>query len=90
MLGILSDFLSNHFQRTTINGKSSDWRPIQAGVPHGSVLVPLLFLLYINDLLDGMKYDAHIFADDTSFFVVVDDPKTSYEILSHDLRLVEV
>ena len=89
MLDILTDFLSNRFQRTTINGKSSEWRQIQAGVPQGSVLGPLLFLLYINDLLDGMKSDARIFADDTSLFVVVDDPKTSFEILSHDLRLVE-
>ena len=89
MLDILTDFLSNRFQRTTLNGKSSEWKPIKAGVPQGSVLGPLLFLLYINDLIDGMKSDARIFADDTSLFVVVDDPLTSFEILSHDLKLVE-
>ena len=72
-----------------INGKSSGWRNIEAGVPQGSVLGPLLFLLYINDLIDGMKSDARIFADDTSLFVVIDDPQTAFEILSHDLRLVE-
>ena len=43
MLEILTDFLSNRFQRTTINGKSSEWSQIQAGVPQGSVLGPLLF-----------------------------------------------
>ena len=89
MLNILTDFLSNRLQRTTINGKSSDWSNIEAGVPQGSVLGPLLFLLYINDLIDGMKSDARIFADDTSLFVVVEDPQTTFEILSHDLRLVE-
>ena len=47
----------------------------------GSVLGPLLFLLYINDLIDGMKYDARIFADDTSLFVVVDDPQATFEIM---------
>ncbi len=46
-------------------------------------------MLYINDLIDGMKYDARIFADHTSSFVVVDDPQTAFEILSHDLKLVE-
>ncbi len=90
MLNILTDFLSNRLQRTTLNGKSSNWNGISAGVPQGSVLGPLLFLLYINDLLDGMKSDARIFADDTSLFVVVDDPQTAFEILSHDLKLVEV
>lgn len=89
ILDIIADFLSNRLQRTTINGKTSQWKHIEAGVPQGSVLGPLLFLLYINDLIDGMKSEARIFADDTSLFVVVDDPLTSFEILDHDLRLVE-
>ena len=53
------------------------------------MLGPLLFLVYINDLIVGMKSDARIFADDTSLFVIVDDPVTAYETLSHDLGLVE-
>ena len=89
LLRLIQDFLSNRFQRTVINGKSSSWSPIEAGVPQGSVLGPLLFLVYINDLIDGMKSDARIFADDTSLFVIVDDPVTAHEILSHDLILVE-
>lgn len=88
-LSILTAFLSNRSQRTVINGKSSDWHIIEAGVPQGSVLGPLLFLIYINDLINGMKSDARIFADDTSLFIVVDDPQAAHELLSHDLRLVE-
>ena len=89
MLQILSHFLSNRYQRTSLNGKTSSWSSIASGVPQGSVLGPLLFLVYINDITDGLKSDVRIFADDTSLFVVVDDPITSYEILNHDLKLIE-
>ena len=89
MLNILSSFLSNRHQRTTLNGKTSQWRSIEAGVPQGSVLGPLLFLVYINDITDGLKSEVRIFADDTSLFVVVDDPVVSFNILSHDLKLIE-
>ena len=89
LLKLIEDFLSNRFQRTVINGKTSTRSSIEAGIPQGSVLGPLLFLVYINDLIVGMKSDARIFADDTSLFVVVDDPATAHEILSHDLGLVQ-
>ena len=46
----------------------STWRPITSGVPQGSVLGPLLFLLYINDLCDGMESAIYVFADDCSLF----------------------
>ena len=89
MLNILIDFLGNRYQRTVINGNTSNWDPIHAGVPQGSVLGPLLFLVFINDLIHGMKSDARIFADDTSLFIIVDDPDVAFDILSHDLKLVE-
>ena len=89
LLDILVDFLGDRFQRTVLNGKVSAWSPLEAGVPQGSVLGPLLFLVYINDLIDGMQSDARIFADDTSLFVIVDNPQTAHDILAHDLSLVE-
>ena len=54
-----------------LNGQHSNWSPVLAGVPQGSVLGPLLFLIYINDLLDNLESLAQLFADDTSLFSVV-------------------
>ena len=55
-----------------LNGKNSERRRISAGVPHGSVLGPLFFLAYFNDLLEDINSDVKLFADDTSLFSVVE------------------
>ena len=71
-----------------INGSESVWGKIDAGVPQGSVLGPLLFLIYINDLEDGIKSQIKFFADDTSLFSIVHDPNTSAVYLNRDLNLI--
>ena len=71
LLNILVDFLNNRKQRVVLNGQSSNWVGVKAGVPKGSIMGTLLFLIYINDLPDGLITNAKLFADDMSLFSVV-------------------
>ena len=71
-----------------MNGQTSSWRPVLAGVPHGSILGPLLFLIYFNDFPNKLDSNAKLFADDTSLFTVVRDVKESADILNNDLSLI--
>ena len=88
LLNILSDFLRNRKQRVTLNGQSSSWTNVNAEVPRGSTLGPLLFLIYINDLPDGLSSNTKLFADYTSLFSVVDDINTSAIELNSDLKKI--
>ena len=88
LLNLFQNYLTNRKQRVVINGMESNWGDIKAGVPQGSVLGPLLFLIYINDLEEGIKSYVKFFADDTSLFSVVHNPVVSAEDLNHDLDLI--
>ena len=80
-------FSSNRKQRVVLNGKNSPWTNVHAGVPQGSILGPLLFLTYINDLSDNLTSHVKHFADDTSLFSVVHNVNTSAKELN-DLKRV--
>ena len=84
LLALLKDYLHGRQQRLVLNGQTSDWRKINSGVPQGSVLGPLLFLIFINDLLDGITALCKIFADDTSLFSKVYDIDISAKELNSD------
>ena len=68
ILNLIQNYLTNHQQRVLLNRRTSKWTNILPGVPQGSVLGPLLFLIYINNLSDGLKSICKIFADDMSLF----------------------
>ena len=86
LLNVLNHYLSNRKQRVILNGSASDYHSIESGVPQGSVLGPLLFLIYINDLEVNIKSKVKFFADDTMIFSVVEDPLISASDLNHDLE----
>ena len=70
----------------TIDGKYSEWTNIDAGVPQGSLLGPILFLVFINDIVDVVESDIRIFADDTFIYRIMDQFST--EILNRDLEKI--
>ena len=77
LLLLLKDFLESRKQRVVLYGQHSSWRDVNADVPEGSILGPLLVLVYINDLSNGLKSNPKFFADDTSLFSVIHDVNSS-------------
>ena len=88
MLSWFESYLTNRRQRVVIEGQSSEWKNINAGVPQGSVLGPLLFLIYINDITENLEMDCFLYADDTSLYDVVDTPAMSSIKLNSDLQKI--
>ena len=81
----INDFLSNRTQCVSINNKTSNKVPVTSGVPQGSVLGPILFIYYINDLPEVINSDLKIFADDTKAFSEIKSTEDR-DILQNDLN----
>ena len=88
LLRILSDFLSNRKQKVVYNRQNSSWTNVHVGVSQGSILNPLLFLIYVNDSSDNLTSNAKLFADDTSLFQFIHNVNTSAKKLNDDLKEV--
>ena len=80
--------MTNSKQFVSIGKSSSSLLEISLGVPQGSILGPLLFLLYINDLPLSSKFLASLFADDTMLLFTHDDIKMLTEIVNREFRKV--
>ena len=89
LLTWFQNYLNERYQKVVIRGQSSEIGLIQAGVPQGSVLGPLLFLMYINDLPLGIQSNIKLFADDATVYIDFDDPNQAAEILNKDLMYVQ-
>ena len=88
LLKVLKHFLTNRKQRVVLNGQSSLWTNVKAGVPLGSILGPLLFLIYINNLAD-LSSNTKLLADDTSLFSVIHDSVIMTSELNNDLSRIK-
>ena len=85
LLNVITDFLYQRKQRVVLNGQDTSWTNVQAGVHQGSILGPLFFLIYINDLSDGLTSNPKLFADGTSLLSAVQNIKSTANDLNSDL-----
>ena len=77
-------FLTGRSQTVVLEGESSPEIPVNSGVPHGSVLGPLLILLYINDLPENIHSQVRLFADNTAIYITINNHSDS-DTLQQDL-----
>ena len=90
-LNIIIEFLANRKQRVVVDGKFSDYRNVISGVPQGSVLGPLLFILYTHDMWFGLKNKLVAYADDATLFASVPSPNKRTDVaesLNKDLASI--
>ena len=90
MLKLLQSYLNNRTQSTIINNVVSEREIVNVGIPQGSCLGPLLFLVYINDIFSSTKINLRLFADDACLSYQHSDPACVNSVINEELRKVDV
>ena len=88
-LGWIKAFLVGRRQRVVVKGQRSEWSSVLSGIPQGSVLGPLLFLIYINDLPDFIESRIKLFADDTKLYARCDTYEDSQKLQDDLIKIQE-
>ena len=83
----IKSFLSDRTQHVSINGSHSALANVTSGVPQGSVLGPVLFLLYINDITNQIQSNIRLFADDSIVYREIRSP-ADHQILQTDIQML--
>ena len=84
----IKNFLTNRVQRVSVNGSDSKWQNVMSGIPQGSILGPVLFIIYMNDLPENITSEIYLFADDTKIYCVI-ETINDQRILQSDIRKLE-
>ena len=88
LLELFQSYLENRKQVVVVENTKSDIKNVQAGVPQGSKLGPLVWLVYIQDILENLESEVLLFADDTCLFASAEDPSETAKILNRDLQKI--
>ena len=86
ILSFFQDYLNNRKISTKINEKTSSFHSVKYGVPQGSALGPILFLLYVNDLPNVSKFETTLFADDTNVHMSHHNIQFLQQEVSHEIN----
>ena len=87
-LELFSSYLSGRKQVVVVNGTKSETAEVKAGIPQGSRLGPLLWILFVNDIIKNLEAEVLLFADDTCLFATAPDPAQTAGILNRDLNRI--
>ena len=79
-------YLFKRRQRVVLPGVESLWTFIKTGAPQGSILGPFLFLLFINAILNEIHANIRLFTDDTSLYLIVENPDVTAQLLNNYLK----